>query len=87
MIMLTGATILGIADATHYLVGETDQTGSFSKLPQLERVAVCDSLSEAKALLRSHHYDQASLKLQSAYDEMCGTGDSLGGMIEQSIKL
>ena len=65
-------TIIGIADATHYLVGGTDENGNFIALPQLGEVAVCKSLSLAKQLLRDQKFKSAELTLQSAYDEMCG---------------
>lgn len=65
-------TIIGIADATHYLVGVTDAKDNFTALPSLQDVSICTSLSEAKMLLRSHNVDTAQLTLQSAYDEMCG---------------
>jgi hypothetical protein len=65
-------TILGIADATHYLVGETDNKGNFIALSTLGKVIVCDSLSSAKQLLRDNGFQSAELTLQSAYDEMCG---------------
>jgi hypothetical protein len=65
-------TIIGIADATHYLVGGTDDSGNFIALPQLGEVAVCPSLSSAKQLLRDQKFTSAELTLESAYDEMCG---------------
>jgi len=65
-------TILGIADATHYLVGGTDYSGNFIPLPQLGEVTVCHSLSSAKQLLRDKKFHSAELTLESAYDEMCG---------------
>ena len=66
------ATILGVSDATHYLVGGTDSKGDFSALPQVGEVAVCQSIASAKQLLREHNVHVAQLTLQSAYDEMCG---------------
>lgn len=66
------ATILAVADASHYLVGATDLSGSFHKLPQLTKVVMCESLSAAKNLLREHKIDVAQLTMQTAYDEMCG---------------
>lgn len=65
-------TILGVADATHYLVGGTDVKDNFGALPQLGDVAVCYSLAAAKALLRENNVHVAQLTLQTAYDEMCG---------------
>lgn len=65
-------TIIGIAEGTHYLVGVTDTEENFTALPSLRKVAVCDSLSDAKQLLRNHRIDSAQLTLQTAYDEMCG---------------
>ncbi|MGB1298863.1 MAG: DUF6482 family protein [Psychrobium sp.] len=65
-------TIIGIADGTHYLVGSTDNQGNFSALPSLSEVAICQSLSDAKQLLRQHDVQSATLSLQTAYDEMCG---------------
>ena len=38
------ATIMGIADATHYLVGETDAKENFTALPKLGDVIICHSL-------------------------------------------
>ena len=70
------ATILGVADSTHYLVGSTDIHDSFVKLPQLTEVAVCKSLSAAKDLLREHNIREATLTMKSAYDEMCGLSTS-----------
>jgi hypothetical protein len=72
IIMQYKATIIGVADATHYLVGATDANDSFIELPQLGEVAMCNSLSAAKALLREHNFHIAQLTLQTAYDEMCG---------------
>lgn len=65
-------TILSIAEATHYLVGTTDEKDNFIALPQLNDIIVCDSLSCAKQVLKDHNYDHATLTLQTAYDEMCG---------------
>jgi hypothetical protein len=65
-------TILSIAEATHYLVGTTDDNDNFIALPQLNDVVVCDSLSSAKQVLKDHHFHKAKLTLQTAYDEMCG---------------
>ncbi len=72
--MIHEPTIIGIADSTHYLVGTTDNNGDFSSLPSLKRVAVCQSLADAKQILRDQHIETATLNLQSAYDEMCGLG-------------
>ncbi|QOL25133.1 hypothetical protein LP316_12595 [Thalassotalea sp. LPB0316] len=84
--MAVGATILGMADATHYLVGSTDEQGNFTHLPQLDQVAVCNSLNEAKSLLKLYDYHVASFQLQTAYDEMCGMPAG-AGYIEQQISL
>jgi hypothetical protein len=70
------ATILAVADATHYLIGATDTNDGFDRLPQLGEVVVCRSLSAAKALLREHKVNVAQLTTQSAYDEMCGLSTS-----------
>lgn len=70
--MIHEPTIIGIADGTHYLVGATDNNGDFSSLPSLKSVAICQSLAEAKQVLRDQHIEIATLSLQSAYDEMCG---------------
>lgn len=85
-IMTISATILGTADSTHYLVGSMDSEGNFTNLPQLDNIAVCDSLKEAKALLVEYNYTRASLKLNTAYDEMCGMPAS-AGLVEQNISL
>ncbi len=65
-------TIIGVAEATHYLVGATDAQDNFKALPALKEVAICGSLSQAKQLLRNNHVATATLTLQTAYDEMCG---------------
>lgn len=65
-------TIIGVADATHYLVGVTDTQNNFMALPALQEIASCTSLSQAKQLLRDQHVVSAILTLESAYDEMCG---------------
>jgi len=65
-------TIIGVADATHYLVGVTDTNDNFTALPTFGDVAVCDSLSSAKQLLRDNDIFHAQLTLQTPYDEMCG---------------
>ncbi|WP_435275871.1 DUF6482 family protein [Psychrobium sp. nBUS_13] len=70
--MIHEPTIIGIADGTHYLVGVTDNNGNFSSLPSLKSVAICQSLADAKQVLRDQHIETATLNLQSAYDEMCG---------------
>ena len=70
--MTNQPTIMGIADGTHYLVGVTDPNGNFTSLPSLKKVAICQSISDAKQLLRNNHIETATLNLQSAYDEMCG---------------
>jgi hypothetical protein len=76
IIMEYKATILAVADATHYLVGATDINEGFDKLPQLDEVAVCKSLSAAKDLLRKNNIHVAQLTTQFAYDEMCGLSAS-----------
>jgi hypothetical protein len=65
-------TIIGVADATHYLVGTTDIHDNFIALPQFNKIALCNSLSEAKQLLRDNNIYAVQLTLQTAYDEMCG---------------
>jgi hypothetical protein len=65
-------TIIGVADATHYLVGATDSQNDFVILPGLRSIAVCNSLSSAKQLLRDHNINIVELTLETAYDEMCG---------------
>ena len=65
-------TILGVADARHYLVGATDSENNFIALPCLQTIAVCNSLPLAKQLLRDNNINVAQLTLESAYDEMCG---------------
>ncbi|KXJ54984.1 MAG: hypothetical protein AXW17_04445 [Colwellia sp. Phe_37] len=65
-------TILGVADARHYLVGATDNDNNFIALPCLHTVAMCNSLPLAKQLLRDNDINVAQLTLESAYDEMCG---------------
>ena len=47
-------TILGVADARHYLVGATDNDNNFIALPCLHTVAMCNSLPLAKQLLRDN---------------------------------
>ena len=66
------AKIIGQADSQHYLVGALDLNNGFVKLPQLGEVIRCQSLHEAKAILRECNIEYAQLTLQSAYDEMCG---------------
>ena len=66
------AKIIGMADATNYLLGTTDSSHDFVPLPQLGDVVLCRSLSAAKALLREHNIYVAQLSFQTAYDEMCG---------------
>lgn len=85
--MKTDATILGSADSTHYLVGKTDLNGNLLNLSELSSIAICNSISEAKALLRSYDYNSAALKLQSPYDEMCGTEEYTKVTTEHSIRL
>lgn len=79
------ATIIGIADATHYLVGGTDDSGNFVALPVLGKVTICESLSLAKQLLRDNGFESAELTLQSAYDEMCGL--PAGPPVSQTVEL
>jgi len=63
-------TIIGVADARHYLVGIIDSSDNFTGLGQ-RSVEVVSSLVAAKAYLRRHNVFSALLELQSAYDEMC----------------
>lgn len=65
-------TIIGVADATHYLVGATNKQNDFIALPGLGDIAVCNSLSSAKQLLRDRNIHIADFTLETAYDEMCG---------------
>jgi hypothetical protein len=78
-------TILGIADATHYLVGGTDNEGNFITLSPFREVTVCHSLSSAKQLLRDNNFVSAELSIQSAYDEMCGLPP--GAPVSQTVYL
>jgi hypothetical protein len=66
------AKIIGMADATNYLLGTVDSSNGFVPLPQLGEVVICLSLSMAKTLLREHNIYVAQLTFQTAYDEMCG---------------
>lgn len=70
--MATTATILSVAEATHYLVGMSDDDKRLIALPTELEVTVCDSLAQAKQVLRDHHFLSAELVMQTAYDEMCG---------------
>ncbi|MGJ8681675.1 DUF6482 family protein [Paraglaciecola sp.] len=70
--MMNQAKIIGHADAQHYLVGAIGVNDSFVELPMLGRVVVCQSLHEAKAILRDCKISRVQLTLNSAYDEMCG---------------
>lgn len=72
--MAATATILSVAEATHYLVGMSDESEQLVALPSSSAITVCDSLAQAKQVLREHHFDQAQLIMQTAYDEMCGLG-------------
>lgn len=72
--MAATATILSVAEATHYLVGMSGEDHQLAALPSLSSVAVCDSLAQAKQVLRDHHFESAQLVMQTAYDEMCGLG-------------
>ncbi len=65
-------TIIGVADATHYLVGRLDAKHNLVGLSVSEDVATLNSLVEAKEFLRERHISSALLEFQSAYDEMCG---------------
>ena len=65
-------TILGVADARHYLVGAMDSESNFIALPCLQTIEMCSSLPLAKQLLRDNDINVAQLTLESAYDEMCG---------------
>jgi hypothetical protein len=66
------ARIIGMADATNYLLGTVDTSNDFVALPQLGEVLMCRSLATAKTLLREHNIHIAQLTFQTAYDEMCG---------------
>lgn len=66
------ATILSVAEATHYLVGLSEGNANLVALENNSEVSLCNSLSQAKQLLRDHNYHSAELVFQSAYDEMCG---------------
>ncbi len=79
------ATIIGVADATHYLVGLTDANNNFAGLNGEVAGECVHSIVEAKALLKSHDYAIAHLEYQTAYDEMCGLDNS--GKYQQVINL
>jgi hypothetical protein len=64
-------TIIAVAGARHYLVGSANAKGHIRPLPQLGKVARCESLAGAKQLLRKNNIHRAELILQSAFDEMC----------------
>lgn len=70
--MSNQATIIGLADSTRYLVGETDSNGHFWPLSSCEEIKRFPSLVEAKQFLKDMHIETAQLKLETAYDEMCG---------------
>jgi hypothetical protein len=70
--MATIATILSVAEATHYLVGMSDDNNQLVALPDEPNIQMCDSLAQAKQVLREHHFMHAQLVMQTAYDEMCG---------------
>jgi len=72
------ATIISVAEATHYIVGITNDDNQLIPLPKALDVTTCDSLVQAKQILREHQFEKAQLILQSAYDEMCGSTD-IGG--------
>ncbi len=76
-------TIIGNADAVHYLVGTTDQHGGFNAIPALQEVKRCKSLYAAKELLRDNNIHSATLVLHTPYDEMCGLPSS--PMTQQTI--
>ena len=78
-------TIISTPDATHYLVGQTDNNENFMPLTGLNQVAICQSLLGAKQLLREHNIAQAQLTFESAYDEMCGLPST--GTINQTISI
>ena len=82
---MTTATILSVAEATHYLVGMSDDDNRLIALPSLEQVTICDSLAQAKQVLREHHFISAELVMQTAYDEMCGLSSS--GETRETITL
>ena len=79
------ATIIGVADATHYLVGLTDAGNNFVGLTGQGAGECVHSIVEAKALLKSHDYSVANLEYQTAYDEMCGLDNA--GKYQQVINL
>ena len=79
------AKIIGIADATHYLVGCIDINNNFTQLNEETSVQCVNSLAQAKQLLRSHQYQIAELEYQTAYDEMCGLPYS--GSYKETIRL
>jgi hypothetical protein len=70
--MVNEAKIIGIADSRHYLVGAIGSNDSFVGLSMLGEVVVCQSLHEAKTILRDCKVTRVQLTLHSAYDEMCG---------------
>ena len=77
--------ILGIADATCYLVGAADSNNNFIELKEEANVQSVGSLAAAKQLLRQHNYQSAELEYQTAYDEMCGLAST--GVYREIIKL
>lgn len=83
--MTTTATILSVAEATHYLVGMCDDSNRLLALPTHSEVTVCDSLAQAKQILREHDFNSAELVMQTAYDEMCGL--SSAGEVREKIHL
>ena len=83
--MTTTATILSVAEATHYLVGMCDEDNRLMALPELSEVTICDSLAQAKQVLREHDFHSAQLIMQTAYDEMCGL--SSAGETRETIPL
>lgn len=71
-LMARKATILSVAESTHYLVGLSESHVNLTALPNHSEVALCNSLAQAKDLLRQNNFQTAELIFQTAYDEMCG---------------
>ncbi len=64
--------IIGLADATSYLVGTMDQEGNFRSLADKKNKTTFPGLEQAKSHLRKLKYKDISVRFYSAYDEMCG---------------
>ncbi|GIU43323.1 hypothetical protein TUM4438_11970 [Shewanella sairae] len=77
--------IIGVADATHYLVGSVDGNNNFIELNEESSIQCVSSLAQANQLLRNHQYQTAELEYQTAYDEMCGLPHC--GSYKETIKL